>query len=308
VGFLHQFFDTTEAVVAIGNAPHPSCSKRMTVVRDLVYDDSCADCCRYDLWLPRGGRAHPLLLYLHGGGFVSGDKSNRDGVAQGFCELGLAVCNANYGLSPTFRFPEPVRQIASALHHVCAHADGYGIDGRAVAVAGDSAGAYYASLLGALSARPELQERLRAPLPVPVCACVLNCGVYDVGALLREGMPFGLAEKICEAFSGCAASDLGAFCYGDVCSPASLVTADFPPSFVLQSARDVFCKGQGDRLVHALRAHGVTVHTYTARTPLDNHCFSLFTAKTASRRANGRVAAFLRAQCGLSPKNGEGVN
>ena len=89
----------------------------------------------------------PLLLYVHGGGFVIGDLETHDKVCRTLCHdvaaVGVAV---DYRLAPEHPFPAAVDDVASALRWVAAHAGELGADPSRIALAGDSAGAQLATV------------------------------------------------------------------------------------------------------------------------------------------------------------------
>jgi acetyl esterase len=87
----------------------------------------------------------PLLLYLHGGGFVIGDLETHDAVCRTLChESGMKVVAVDYRLAPEHPFPAAPDDAEAALRWLGAHATELGGDPRRIAVAGDSAGAQLA--------------------------------------------------------------------------------------------------------------------------------------------------------------------
>lgn len=110
--------------------------------------------------LPRPARLYapslqrlPVLLYLHGGGFVIGGLETHDSLCRQLAlRSGCAVLALDYRLAPEHRFPAAVDDTWSALQHLAAHGDELGLDGRRLAVGGDSAG-------GSLAAVAAIQAR-----------------------------------------------------------------------------------------------------------------------------------------------------
>lgn len=104
------------------------------------------------LYAPSRGRL-PLLLYLHGGGFVIGSLETHDSLCRQLAlQSGVAVVALDYRLAPEHRFPVAVDDSWAALRWLAAHAPDLGLDGAKLAVGGDSAGGTLAAV-AALHAR-----------------------------------------------------------------------------------------------------------------------------------------------------------
>jgi len=85
--------------------------------------------------------AAPVLLYLHGGGFVIGSLETHDSLCRQLARRsGVAVVALHYRLAPEHRFPVAVDDAWAALQWLHRHAATLGLDGSRLAVGGDSAG------------------------------------------------------------------------------------------------------------------------------------------------------------------------
>ncbi len=97
-----------------------------------------------DLYLPPSPRAKkvPCALYVHGGAFLSGDKSSvRPDWVKHLNGKGVAVASVNYRYSTQAPYPAPMMDVARAVQYLRAHADEYGLDPGRFAAWGGSAGA-----------------------------------------------------------------------------------------------------------------------------------------------------------------------
>ena len=103
------------------------------------------------LYAPSNDRL-PLLLYLHGGGFVIGSLETHDSLCRQLAlRSGCAVVALDYRLAPEHPFPAAVDDTWAALQHLAAHADALGLDGTRLAVGGDSAGGTLAAVAAILA-------------------------------------------------------------------------------------------------------------------------------------------------------------
>ncbi|KQO87180.1 alpha/beta hydrolase [Methylobacterium sp. Leaf90] len=111
----------------------------------------------------------PGLVYLHGGGLVTGGLDTHDGLCRVLAEAGaLRIVSVDYRLAPEHPFPAALDDALAAIDGVAAQADTLGIDPARLGIGGDSAGA-------GLAARV-CQERRGGPIR----AQLLICPVLDV--------------------------------------------------------------------------------------------------------------------------------
>jgi acetyl esterase len=96
----------------------------------------------------------PLLLFLHGGGFVVCDLDTHDGACRVLCrDAGLHVLSVAYRLAPEHRFPAAVEDARAALRWTHRHAATLGADPERVSIGGDSAGGNLATVATQLAAQ-----------------------------------------------------------------------------------------------------------------------------------------------------------
>jgi acetyl esterase/lipase len=103
-----------------------------------------------DLWIPETGEApYPLVIFVHGGAFMMGDKSMDIAHVADVLEAGYAAAGVNYRLSGEAPFPAAVQDVKAAVRLLRANAEEYGLDPEAFAAWGASAGGNLVSMIGA---------------------------------------------------------------------------------------------------------------------------------------------------------------
>ena len=122
----------------------------------------------------------PVVLYLHGGGWVLGDAQTharmmREIVAQ----TRAAVVFVEYGCAPEFPFPVPLEHCYEALEWVAAKGASLGLEPSRIAVAGDSAGGNLAAALALLAKERKGPVIGLQALLYPVTDCEFATGSYD---------------------------------------------------------------------------------------------------------------------------------
>jgi acetyl esterase/lipase len=113
-----------------------------------------------DLYLPAGPDPAPLVVFLHGGGWLRGDRSMagprfaswRPGPLGRLAANGFAVASVDYRLSGEARFPAQLEDVSAAADWLTGQAAEYGFDASRIVLWGESAGAHLAALLGLQSA------------------------------------------------------------------------------------------------------------------------------------------------------------
>jgi acetyl esterase/lipase len=129
------------------------------VVKDVEYARVGDTSLRLDLYLPEGQGPHPLIVWIHGGAFRSGDKG---GIFWSpmprQTERGYAVASINYRLSGQAIFPALVYDCKAAIRWLRANAGKYGLRAERIVVAGESAGGHLSALMGTSGGVKELED------------------------------------------------------------------------------------------------------------------------------------------------------
>ena len=103
-----------------------------------------------NLYVPESETPPPLIVAIHGGGFILNDCESRQAQLfyQYFRDHGYAVATVNYRLAQEAKFPAAVQDVKAAVRFLKANADTYGYDASRVAVWGESAGGYLCVMAG----------------------------------------------------------------------------------------------------------------------------------------------------------------
>ncbi len=100
------------------------------------------------IYWPSAQSGLPIVVYSHGGGWVSCDVDTHDGICRAICnKCGVIVVSVEYGRAPEHPFPEPVEDCAAAFRWVVANAESLGGKESSVYLAGDSSGGNLAAVL-----------------------------------------------------------------------------------------------------------------------------------------------------------------
>ncbi|HRE81845.1 MAG TPA: alpha/beta hydrolase [Opitutaceae bacterium] len=202
-----------------------------------------------DVWTPSSEKSFPLIIYFHGGGFVSGDKSSlrNSRLLQQCRDAGVAVAAVNYRfLSPSVALQDCLHDAARAVQYLRHQAEKLGVDKSRVAALGSSAGAgislwlaFHPEMAKPDSADPIARESTRLS-----CAAAFEVQyTYD---LTRWEEPFGKEAK--QRFGGIynSPSLYGLASEEDFLRPAGkeiraecdfyeMISADDPPIFLRSS-------------------------------------------------------------------------
>jgi acetyl esterase/lipase len=224
---------------------------------DIVFGTAGGRELRLDFAKPVLCRADkvPLLVYIHGGGWIQGSK---DGVidtplAGMAFQLGFAVASIDYRLAPEWRFPAQVHDCKLAVRYLRANADALGINPDRIAAVGGSAGGHLASILGTTDDDDGLEGPGLAGISSRVSVVAEYFGPTDLTDVETPLTSEGLSLLL--AFLGCHPID----CPGlaSQASPAAYVTPDDPPVLIVHGANDALVPyRQAEVFAGRLRAAG----------------------------------------------------
>lgn len=247
----------------------------ISVERDVVYDDALPDVCTLDIYCPplKGRDKYPVLVDVHGGGWITGDKHWRRGLNRAFADMGLCVISPNYGLSPRFKYPECVKHLFACFKWICDHAEERRLDLDNVLITGDSAGGQLACLVLAIQNNAEVKARIGAvDSPLRFKGGMLVCGAYDPDSMAKNI----LSNKLFLEMTGYGRKHLREFKDYDLMNPVNFVDKDFPADVMVAYGRfDAFVGGNEKILFKRLNELGIPYREYRAK-GAGEHCFHLW--------------------------------
>lgn len=133
----------------------------VTAVRDLVYAPPGDLAHRLDLYLPSPAREPlPVVVYIHGGGWLGGDKASGPDFVEHFANDGYAMASINYRLAREAVFPAQLTDVQNAIRWLRANAATYGLDPDRIALWGSSSGGHLAALAGTAGGQYEPGEAI----------------------------------------------------------------------------------------------------------------------------------------------------
>ncbi|HUY91218.1 MAG TPA: alpha/beta hydrolase [Pirellulales bacterium] len=117
------------------------------VARDVPYAEPKTERQTLDIYAPPEGKGHPVVFWIHGGGWQMGDKTGVKHKPQAFVDRGFVFVSTNYRLLPKVEMETLFRDVAKSLGWVHKHIAEYGGDPNRILVMGHSAGAQLAALM-----------------------------------------------------------------------------------------------------------------------------------------------------------------
>lgn len=242
----------------------PVWAGELKVQRNIPYAEPAHERQVLDVYAPAGGKNLPVVVWIHGGGWQAGDKSDVQVKPQVFADAGFVFVAPNYRLLPAVDMGTLVRDVAKAVGWVRRHVAEHGGDPNRLLVMGHSAGAQLAALL--CTDGRYLQAEGVPPAAVKGCVPV-DGDTYDLPAIIAtaearwqaHGLPrakFGHREK----FGNDPAKHREFSAVTHVAKDKGI-----PPFLILHVADHPNVSAQAQRLGNALKAAGVPVTVFGAR-------------------------------------------
>ena len=221
----------------------PAMDDAAVLGQGVAYGDG--DRQKLDIYGPKDPKGPaPVIMFIYGGSWKQGQRQDYQFVGRALAANGFVVVIPDYRLYPEVTYPKFLEDCAAAARWIQDHIDSYGGDTSRFFIAGHSAGAYNAVMLGL-----EKSFLNEYQVTMPVKAVVGISGPYDF-------YPFEY-DEVRNTFGGTDNPE--------GTQPINLVTSDEPPMLLLQGNQDPIVRMQNtDHLTRKLQAAGdwVTVKYY----------------------------------------------
>jgi acetyl esterase/lipase len=239
------------ATVVAGSA---AAEDKFTEFPDVAYVERDGQSLQADILVPQGEGPFPAVLVVHGGAWMTGNKSKMRHAATALAEHGYVACVINYRLAPKHPFPAQIEDCKAAIRWLRTNAAKYKIDAERIGGFGYSAGGHLVALLGTTDSESGL-EGSDAPAGGPstrIQAVVAGGAPCD----FREFPPNNL--RLSYWLGGSRADKPQAY---ELASPTRFITKDDPPTF--------FFHGEVDTLVPLDSPQAMQAELTTAGVPSD---------------------------------------
>ena len=241
----------------------PALAGTYTTTTGLEYARIGNDSLQLDLRIPDGNGPWPVIVYLHSGAWITGDRTGGPVVRQ--ATRGYAVASIDYPLAPQYIWPSQIEACKAAVRWLRANAARFNLDPSRIGVYGTSAGGHLAAMLGTTANRPEF-EGLELGNPQFSSAVKVVVDLYGPVELLK------IDEQKLPCYGNLSANSplmppsLLMGCPIQECkdktetsNPINYITPDDPPFLIMQGLLDCLTPWrQSQDLYNALVAKGVS--------------------------------------------------
>ncbi len=233
----------------------------------------------------------PVIVSIHGGGWVYGNKEIMQFYCMNLAERGFAVVNFNYRLAPNHKHPSTLEDTNKVFRWILRHAEEYGFDVNNIFAVGDSVGATILGLYCALCTDENYARELNIfpPKELSIKALGLNCGLYHI----IRGEEYLIDNCACEYLPQGGTDE-----EFESLSLFKRVNNRFPPCFILTAKGD-FLVVQDEPFVKKLQSLGIECeyHCYGNDEDPFHHVFHINIKREEARLANDEECAFFKRHC-----------
>jgi len=213
-------------------------SNRWAVIRDVEFARAGEQGLKLDLHLPGGKPRPPLIVWVHGGAWRSGSKNSMP--LGKLVEDGYAVASVDYRLSTQAKFPAQIHDLKAAIRFLRGQSGQWSVPSKKIVIAGDSAGAHLAALVGVSNGSAELEGDVGSDRAESsdVQGIISFYGAANLTTILDQSTPHGLKVRVpaLDLLLGGRPDELPAL--ARLASPVFHVDRHDPPLLLLHGDQD----------------------------------------------------------------------
>lgn len=277
----------------------PLAAEGAFVVRSgLTFLEVGGEALALDLMTPVGDGPFPLVVLIHGGGWVSGKRQELVHEQRMLVGQGIAAATVDYRLAnaPDSKFPAAVQDVRCAVRFLRSRAREYRLAPDRVLAMGPSSGGHLAAMLAAAGDDPRLDEA--GCLHRDLAATVSGAVAFYAPLELRPFMGAGVPERILTTFLG--ESPLDRPGRAALASPITHLDVGDPPFLLVHGAADVLVPPRQSRVFKGLLDR-LGVPSLYVEVPKVGHGFFMFKGAPEFRRATCTTVAFIRKVLAMPP-------
>lgn len=243
-----------------------------------------------DVYRPKAaeGEKLPVIVSVHGGGWVYGDKERYQFYCMNLAQRGFAVINFTYRLAPENKFPASLEDTNSVFSWVLSNGEEYGLDTEHIFAVGDSAGAHILGLYASVCTNPQYaaEYEFQPPEGFRPAAIALNCGAYHIDTNTQDLTTALMGDFLPEKGTPQELERIDVACH---------ITGDYPPVFFMTCTED-FLKNQAPLLAAKLLAEDVpfVCRYYGDRNKRLPHVFHCNIRSDDAKLCNDEECSFFR--------------
>ncbi|MEL7037654.1 MAG: alpha/beta hydrolase [Cyanobacteria bacterium J06592_8] len=237
---------------------------------------------KLDIYQRKTSQPHPTLIFIHGGGWIGGERRLQVRKLIPYLEMGLSVVNIEYRLAEIALAPAAVADCLCALCWVIRHAEKYNFDTDKIILAGESAGGHLALTTGMIPASTEWDLPCTGDEELKVAAIINWYGITDVRDLI-------VGNNIREYAVMWLGNQPNKLEIAEKVSPLNYIQPNLPPILTIH--------GDADTVVPY--SHAVRLHQALDDARVENQLLTLPNAGhgqfnvSEERRINQTIRAFL---------------
>ena len=245
----------------LASAEPAAATEKHRFLADIQYAAVRGERLLLDLYLPRDHECPPLVVWIHGGAWRRGSKSNMP--LTELVEQGYALASVDYRLSPVAAFPAQVHDCKAAIRFLRGKQRHFGYDAKRIGIVGSSAGGHLAALIGVTNHNKELEGTVGDHLEQSstVQAIVDYFGPTNFLTILKQSTPHGLGVRIPALQLLLGGQPEDKLELARLASPVFHVDADDPPLLLIHGDQDPQVPiNQSHELHGEYKRHELDVH------------------------------------------------